>query len=180
MTLMFPPSPKLKNMARAAAWIAVIGMVLVGGTCVYLAFHPDLVVESLQQGTLPNSNLPTDMVLLIAAAVAFLPIALFLIGMWEARTMFHLIGDGFLLDQDCQKSMVRLGRLAIASAVLGIVARTLILVLMTSNNPPGQKMLSIGIGSGEISSLIIGLLFFIFALVVKETASIAEENRSII
>lgn len=94
--------------------------------------------------------------------------------------MFHLIGDGFLLDQDCQKSMVRLGRLAIASAVLGIVARTLILVLMTSNNPPGQKMLSIGIGSGEISSLIIGLLFFIFALVVKETASIAEENRSII
>lgn len=180
MPLTFQPSPKLKNMARTAAWIAVIGMVLVGGSCVYLALHPDLVVENLQQGTLPNSNLPSDTVLLIAAAVAFSPIALFLIAIWEARTMFQLIGDGFLLDSSCQKSMVRLGRLAIASAVLSTFARTLILVLMTSNNPPGQKMLSIGIGSSEVSSIIVGLLIFIFALVVKETAIISEENRSFI
>jgi hypothetical protein len=68
----------------------------------------------------------------------------------------------------------------VALSLIAIVARTLVGLLMTSANPPGQKMLLIEIGSGEISSVIIAVLFFTFALLMKESAAIYAENQSII
>jgi hypothetical protein len=51
---------------------------------------------------------------------------------------------------------------------------------MTSANPPGQSLLMIEIDSGTISSVIVAVLLFTFAVLIKETATIAEENKSFI
>jgi hypothetical protein len=74
----------------------------------------------------------------------------------------------------------RLGKLAVAAALVGFVTRTAVGLLMTSANPVGQKMLIIGLGSGEMIGLLVGVLVFLFASVVRDTTALAQENASFI
>jgi len=118
--------------------------------------------------------------MILAGMLSLIPVAIFVAAMWEVRRLFRLLGKSRVLDPAVPRLLVRLGRLAVAAAVAGIVVRTLVVLVMTSSNPPGQKHLVIGIGSNEFASLIIGLLLFAFALVVQESLRIVDENRSFV
>jgi hypothetical protein len=82
------------------------------------------------------------------------------------RDIFRLFGKRQFFDPAAPRLLVRLGELAVVVAAGGIAVRTLVVLLMTSANPPGQRQLLLEIGSDEISFLVAALLFFAFALVV--------------
>jgi Protein of unknown function (DUF2975) len=171
---------RLKRISRIGEWICIAAMVLLAGYCAFLIADPAEGIAVLQREIPGQHILPDNTVLLIAGLVALVPVLLFLYALWQARNLFRLIGRGEFLSSASQTLMLRLARMAVALSIVTVVARSLVVVLMTSANPPGQKMLIIGIGSGEIASVIIAVLFFTFALLMKESAAIHAENQSII
>jgi hypothetical protein len=171
---------RLGRIARYGEWICLFGILLVGGYSFFLIAQPAEAIAVLQRGIPGQLILPSDAMLLLAGMVALLPVLLFIYALWRAHALFGLIGSGHFLSETCQWLMVHLGRLAIVLAVLGIVAHTLVVLIMTSANPPGQSLLMIEIDSGTISSVIVAVLLFTFAVLIKETATIAEENKSFI
>jgi hypothetical protein len=171
---------RLERISRYGGWVCLLGILLVGGYSMFLVAQPAEAIAVLQRGIPGIVTLPNDNMLLLAGLVALLPALVFIYAMWRAYLLFGLIGSGLFLSETSQRLMVQLGRLAIVLAVLGLTTHSLVALLMTSANPPGQKILLIEIDSGTISSLIIAILFFTFSLVLKETASIVEENKSFI
>ncbi len=171
---------RLEQIARYGEWICLAGILLVGGWSFYLVAQPAEAIAVMQRGIPGIINLPSDAMLMLAGLVMLLPVTVFIYALWRAHSLFGLIGTGHFLSTTSQGLMVHLGRLAIILAILGIVAHTLVVLIMTSANPPGQKILLIEFDSSSISSIIVAILLFTFALLMKETAAIAEENKSFI
>lgn len=171
---------QIEKIARYGEWISLFGILLVGGYSFFLAVRPEEAIAVLQRGIPGPLTLPSDELLVLAGAVAMLPALLFIYTLWRAHSLFGLIGSGLFLSETSQWLMVHLGKLAIIFAVLGIITHTLVVLIMTSANPPGQKMLLIEIDSSTFSSIIVAVLLFTFSLVMKETTRIFEENKSFI
>jgi hypothetical protein len=178
------PAAKVStSLVRVCRWgqaIALIAMVSILAWLGYAALHADAIVAQAMVG-LPAPELPPSTLADIAGKLIFVaPALLFILALWRMWQVFSLVKTGAYLTPRAQFILVQLGWLALLGGVLGIIARTVGIALLTSGNPPGRKVFSILISSGDISSLIMGLMFFIFALLLREMASVAEDNRSII
>jgi hypothetical protein len=180
MTANTPDRARLKRIAAYGEWICVAALLLVAGYCVFLAARPEEALAVMQRGIPGTLTRPSDGIIYTAALLAFLPVLAFLYALWQTRNLFRLIGDGKFLEPSSQNLMARIGKLAIAFSVLSILCHTAVVLLMTSANPPGQKMLLVEIDSGQISSVLIAVLFFTFSLLMKESAAIHDDNQSII
>jgi hypothetical protein len=171
---------KLRLISSVAEWVALGGITLAFGYGAYLCSHPEALTAYLTKDIPGVAITPAAGSLIVAGMFSLIPVAIFVAALWEARRLFRLLGNSDGLDPAAPGLLVRLGGLAFAAAVGGIVVRTLVVLAMTIANPPGQRRLFIAIGSNEVSSLIVGLLLFAFALLAQEFLRLESENRSII
>lgn len=173
---------RLRRLARRAVWGTTLAMALVLGACLYLVVGDHALLAAMLTAQLPPgvTAAPSSSGIAWAAAVEAVPVALFVAALWEARRLFGLFGRRRVFDAAVPSTLVRLGHLALGSAIAGIGARTLLCLVMTAAAPPGHHILSIGIASGDIASAIVGALFFAFARVLDEAIHIADENRGFV
>ena len=174
------PAPAISKLARRGQVIAIVSAMLILGYGLYLIAVPAEMEFLLKQAVPGIVTLPGKPVLFAAAIVAALPAVVLLYGLFLVWKLFGLAAKGKLYAGEGQALLTRLGWLAIIGALCGILVRAAVALLMTSANPPGQKMLVLGIDSGQILSLIVGVLFFVFARVLAEAAALARENQSFI
>jgi hypothetical protein len=123
---------------------------------------------------------PSDGQLLLAYLLSLVPTAIFVAAMWEARGFFRHLGVFEIFDPAAPRRLARLGILAIAAAVAGVLERLLVGIVLSTADPAGPRHLVIAIASSEVSSLIVGLLLLSFALVMQEAVRVADENRSFV
>jgi hypothetical protein len=171
---------KLRYISRIAEWLALGAIALVLAYCLYLFWDVDAQTAFLKNDVPGSSFPPSAAVTQLAFWLSLIPPAIFAAAMWEARQLFRLFGTGNVFGQDTSRHLVRLGALAIAAAVAGMAVRTLVILLMTSANLPGQRHLVLAIGSNEIAALVAGLLFLAFALIMQEALRIKDDNASIV
>ena len=172
---------KMRWIAGAAGWIALGAIVLVVGYEGFLALdRAAMRAEMLAKAPADTARNASDGAVLVAWLIALVPTGIFLAAMWQVRRLFRLLASAPLFHPALPGLLRSLGGLAIAGTVAGFLARTLTVLALTLGNPPGQRQLTIGLGSDEITSLIVGLLFFAFALVMQEALRLEEDNRSIV
>ena len=165
---------------RSSLWgkvVCLIGALAILAYGAYLAAVPDEAVVLMREAVPGIVTLPSTPILLAAACLAAAPALLFLACLLVAWQVFDAAGKSALYSPRGQHLLSRLSKLALLSAVAGVLCRTVAALLLTSANPPGQKMLVIGISSGEIAAVIVALLLAIFANVVREAAALAQENK---
>jgi hypothetical protein len=150
------------------------------GYCAYLVVDPWALATFLQKDVPGVPITPATGTLALAGALSLVPIAVFVAAMWQAFGLFHHLGQAQSFDSRAQHHLLTLAKLAIAAAVLGVVVRTLVVLVMTSANPFGQRHLVIGIGSNEMTALMIGCVMYAFAQLVQEFQRVEDENRSFI
>lgn len=68
----------------------------------------------------------------------------------------------------------------IGTALLSPISGAVLSVLLTMHNPPGKKMLAIGISSNQITLAAVGGLLFVLANLLKRASLIADENAQIV
>ena len=81
------------------------------------------------------------------AIVTEIPLALLLIGLWQARKCFKLFSAGRVFTADAVRCLRQFAGWVMVSVAAGIVAGAVISVLLTMHNPANMRHLAIGVGS---------------------------------
>jgi hypothetical protein len=171
------PPGRVRRLAIAGEALAIAGIAIVVGYEIYLWTDPAAMLNYLKRGVPELAGVPTGDLVLGAWLADLAPVALFVVAMATVVQLFRRLRSAQLFHPDVPVLLTRIGRLACASAVAGVVARTVVGLALTSGNPPGQRQLVISVSSGDITSVITGLLLLVFAHVMQEALRIDEENR---
>jgi hypothetical protein len=171
----------ISRIAFFAQWTSVLGVATVAGSVVYLWLDKGRLLLHLKR-ELPDIIVtpPTEAMLFLAGAVGALPALLVVLALWQAKGLFGLYREGRIFAPEIPAILMRLGHLAVGAALASIVTRTLVILFLTLENPPGARHVVLGFGSTEVLGLVASFLLFSFSLVARESRRIADENESFI
>lgn len=172
---------KVRRLARQGERAAIFFILALLVYMLILAFNRAQLILYLRMQLPPDAmSAPSDASVLLAAGVSLVPAVLFLAVLWNVWRLFRLFGHRDVFDAAVPSLLGRIGRLSLLTAATSIVGRTLVVLAMTYESPPGHRLLSIDINVGDVASLVIGLLLFTFAGVMQEAIRLSDENRDFI
>lgn len=178
------PTP-MERVRRIAAWMRALalggGVTLLAATLVMWS-SPDwiatTVAHELGLGKAPVTVAPS--VQLAGALVALMPVG---VGLFALLQVWHLFGDyarGAIFTAGATTRLRRLAWSIIGVALAQVLARTGLGLVLTMNNPPGQKVLVVGLSSNDYILVLFGLLLLAIAWVMVEATRLARENEEFV
>ncbi|MFC3682719.1 DUF2975 domain-containing protein [Hydrogenophaga luteola] len=114
------------------------------------------------------------------AAVTAVPLGLLLAGVWQARRCFGMFAQGQVFTLQATALLGRFAGWVAWAALASMLAGSATSVLLTLNNPPGQRHLSVGIGSDLVFTLFFAGLVWLMAAVIAQGQTLAEENEGFV
>jgi hypothetical protein len=120
---------------------------------------------------------PTALIVTLIGAISLPPL---LMALAQARALFARYRAGEILSDACAGHIHRIGQMLVVLAFLGIVVPTLQVLALSWTNPPGQKMLQIGLSSDSLGFLVAGGLLTVIGWVMREAARIKAENEGFV
>jgi hypothetical protein len=173
---------RIRNISRAMVWAcwALIAL-LPAALVVYWATAADAALAA-QGNLLPGAILaPLQLWQRVAAAcVTAVPLALLLMGLWQAKRCFALFAQGQVFTAQAVDCLRRFAGWVAAAALAAIVAAAIASVLLTLQNPAGLRQLALGISSKHLFTLFFAAMVWLMAAVIGQGQSLAEENERFI
>lgn len=117
---------------------------------------------------------------LLGFVVHMIPAAVAMYGFQELRRLFELYANGEIFSLGCVKHLKNFARALLVYAVASPAAMAAISMVITMNNPPGERALSITISSNDLVTLFVGGVFVAIARVMAEGHRLAEDNAAIV
>lgn len=114
------------------------------------------------------------------ALITQVPLALLLLGLWQARKCFKLFSAGQVFTARAVSFLRRFAGWVAASAAAAIFAETAISIVLTLQNPPGMRHLVISFGSDQLFTLFFAGMVWLMAAVIGQGQTLAEENASFV
>ena len=111
---------------------------------------------------------------------SMLPGGLLVYALWQLRVLFGLYGDGRIFTAENTRRLRRFAQAILGLTLIGPLANTLIILALTFGNPPGHRMLSIGVSSSQAITLFLGAMFLVIAWIMDEGREMAEEQAQIV
>jgi len=130
--------------------------------------------------TAGNPITPTKLTIelqLIGFIVSLLPLAALLYCIINIRKLFSFYSKGVIFSFEHVILFKKTARALMLWVVFKIVYDSAVSVIFTFSNPPGQRLLKIGLSSGEITTLFVGGIIFIIAWVMDEGRILNEEKE---
>lgn len=121
---------------------------------------------------------PGKTVAVIMISCLALPAILF--SLWHMRALFALYRVGEILSAACARHILRIGQGLVALAIVGTLLQPLQVLILTLDNPPGARQISIGLSSDTVGFLLAGGLLVVIGWVMREAARAAEENAGFV
>ncbi len=109
-----------------------------------------------------------------------LPLAALIFALLKLKNLFSLYERGCIFTErnvDCYRA---LGRTLMVWVACDIVNRTLLGVVLTLDNPPGKRLLVIGLDGGDFTGIFVGVAVLIISWVMDEARKMQEEQALII
>ena len=176
------PVDQLQRIQRLSRVMALTCMALIVLLpCVLVAYWvntsaPELAVQAnLNAGAVQLPLQPWQR--LAGAAVTSVPLILLLIGLWHAKQCFGQFAKGQVFTVQATACLRRFAGWVAAAALAAIVAGTATSVILTLQNPPGMRHLSVGIGSNHLFTLFFAAVVWLMAAVIGQGQALAEENQ---
>jgi len=117
---------------------------------------------------------------MLGTLVAAVPAVLFGLCLMEAGRLFGALRSVTPFSPRAASSLLQLGWLAVATAVSGIVSRTVLAYIVSLGSADGKRTLALSLSSADIGALLVGLLALAFALVIAEAQKLDDDARSIV
>lgn len=182
------PVPSPQRAMRRARWIAPVPLLagaaaLVGMAAVWLM--PELRLGAMA-GVLGQMGQPVDPGLarfpgaLVPMILISLPALVFAGTMLVLSHLFRRMAGGKLIDARNAQLVSRVGVGFLVLALVSTLSGTLAVLALTASNPPGERVLSVGLSSAGLGSIAAGLAFWGLGLVLAEAARIADEHAEIL
>jgi len=170
-------SRMLSRLFLALCWIIPLG------TAYLVLFH---LKECLDWG-LFSLMLPSEQVQhietfspahrLLILAIQFLPISITVFICASLARLFKLYEYGRLFEEDNIKLVRRISIYMLSGELLHLVYQPLMTVALTFNNPPGERMASISLGSTNVATLITALIILVASWIFKEANQLNKEAQ---
>jgi hypothetical protein len=109
-----------------------------------------------------------------------LPLGVIMYGLRKLRDLFMLYENGLIFTEQNVNCFRSLGKTLIIWVACNFVNHTLLGIALTLDNPPGRRMLVIGLDSGDFTGLFVGAVVLIISWVMDEARKIQEEQALII
>lgn len=181
--------PVKNDQYGAIRWIGAVMcfVVAIGGALAELALawiwlFPDYVQELVA----PHLGLGAAPVSLTAGtriagfAISMLPLGTLLYALHQAYGVFDAYRRGHIFSPDVPARLRAIGLAMVALAILRPIANTLLGVVLTLGNPPGQQVVSIGISLDDYMIAAFGGLILIIGHVMVEARRIADDHSQIV
>ncbi|WP_424965575.1 DUF2975 domain-containing protein [Dinoroseobacter sp. S375] len=112
--------------------------------------------------------------LALLTAVLFAPA---LIALWTARGLLARYGRGDVFSAGNARAIRRIGVALLAGTGLAIAGRTVAILILTHDNPPGARSLTVSLASHDLLLALLGALLLVVGWVMAEATRQADENR---
>lgn len=130
---------------------------------------PEVRFETLTTGTLVSGF-----------ALSMIPALVLIYGLVQLRRLFGLYGQGLIFSSRHAIYLRRFALAAILSVAAQIVTSSLISILLTFNNPPGSRYLTVSLTSDQLGTVFLGSVLLVIAWIMVEGSKIAEDNAQIV
>jgi Protein of unknown function (DUF2975) len=180
-----PADPNLQRVQRmsrllaAACWVLIVTLPPLFAW--FWAVAPPALLASrvnLQADIVPGSLLLWQRVM--GGCISAVPLGLLLAGVWQARKCFVLFSGGQVFTLPAVVALKRFAGLAAASFASSVVASTVLSVLLTIHNAPGNRHLAIGLSTDQAFALFFAGVVWLMAAVIAQGLHLAEENANFV
>jgi len=174
---------RLARRMRALSALALAGWVgLLLWLAAMLVLDPaafdNLATADLPRGmTAPAFGWGTRLALFANAVVITAASALVL---WQGVRLFNDLAKGQVFGETTARHIRMMGFAFLISAGTSILGKTVMILLVTLGNPPGQRQLAISIGSAEILAVIVAGLLLAMGHILVHGAQIEADNRGFV
>lgn len=183
-TSLLPPThPALATVRRIAWWVRALTLLaaLVMGL-LPLAFWLEPAVLASAMLKLPKlGEVPVTPGIRLMAAAALLPsVAMTLFGLQQLWKLFDGYARGQVFTDLAALRLRRLGIVLMLLCLLKPFTGAAMSVILSWHNPPGQRMLTLGLSGDDYVSLLSGAVLLAIASVMREAARLAQENAEFV
>jgi len=180
-----PPAMLTRSVRRLCAFVRLlvaVGAVGLVGVPAWLWTSSERVREVWQ--TMPGmADQPftvDDRALWLGSIVMLMPIAVGLYTLWQ---LWHLFGEyaaGRVFSREAQRRLRGFSLGVIGAAVLTPVVRTLLALVLTLGNPPGQRLLVFNLGWDDYMNVLLGAVLLVITTVMAEAVRVAEDHAGFV
>ena len=175
------PMDRVRRIARWVRAMALIGGIVLLVLGVTLWASPAWVAEvAASEAGVAMKSPVTPAMQWGGALVGMVPVSLGLFALFQVWQLFGDYGRGAIFTPGASLRLRRLAWSLMGVAAAQVLARTAIGLVLTMNNPPGQKMLVIRLSSHDYVLLLFGVLLLAIAWVMVEATRLAQENAEFV
>ena len=183
-----PPASPAERLRRMSRWMraliaaGAVTLVLVPG--MFWTAEPE-VLQKAAANLMPATAQPSRFTItpevqhwaMLVVAVSVAPGLYALLQVWH---LFGAYGRGIVFGPEASKRLRRLAWALMATALVRPLTKTVVVVLLTLNNPPGQRQLIISLSWEDYLSLLFGGLLFAMSWAMAEARRIEQENAGFV
>jgi hypothetical protein len=115
-----------------------------------------------------------------AFAVNMVPVAFIVFGLARLRTCFRHFACGSFFTPPTIRGLRGFAAAMFGSGLAGLVTPSLLSLVLTVANGPGQRQLVVNVHTGQLLMLLMASLVWIVAAVMARAAAIEEENTQFV
>lgn len=153
---------------------------VVGFDIFFWTFLNDLPQWLITVNSKPAPLVPSELSPLmrfIGFGVSLLPVSAVVFGLYKLRELFSFYCRGDLFSAKHSEVFKSLAKTFIILVFFSIIYESAKSVLFSLGNPPGSRVLEIGVSSHDISLLFMGCVIWVISWVVDEGRLLSEENE---
>lgn len=149
------------------------------GTLAFWIFYnqlPQTLISVSFGGNIPNPSSLDGFQRFLGFLASALPLAAQVFAILVIMRLLKLYREGSIFSAAHVLLFKRLGQTLVFYGVAGILQATGLSLVMTMNNPPGQRLVSIGAGSDDIALFVVAAVVLMLSWVMDEGRKQAEEQ----
>lgn len=173
---------RIQRVSTVLAHVVTIGIILLIAGFSGVWWIDDLFDGMMAQTSLRTVEAATLPIYLRATGfiIAVVPLAIYIFSLLQVRALFRGYARDEVFTKEAAGRLRLIGGALVVSVPVGIVAGSLVSVVLTAANAVGERQLAISFGSQEFGALVFGGLLLVVGWVMGEAARIAEENRQFV
>ncbi len=176
-------SIRIRRLCIWAQATALLGIVIMIVSSAMLPWHPDLLDQALREEVALGDEVPLAITPTTRAIAYLLMISItgiFIFALWTAFRLFSGYARGEIFTELAASRLSRLGWAIVAMAPASIVVDGLSTIVLTVNNPPGQRQFSLNLDATDFIAIVAGLVLVSAGRIMREATRVAEENRQFV
>ncbi len=173
---------RIRSVSRYLKIVALLGAVGIGGLSLYFAAVPSMfeaqILPDYAHLLIGSGVTPVKRIGLIVLLAG--PVSLLVYAMWRISRLFACYERGRIFAPAAARHIRAAGAALAANGGLSVPVHTLAVLLLTHDNAPGKRMLTIEVSSTSYATLLFGGLLIVIGWVMHEAARVADENRQFV